>query len=164
MGGLVPHRVLAGEWWRVVAANFLHYGWLHLITNMIGLYFIGRYFESRFGRINFLAIYVLSGIVSMALFTLLSIYFTQKEQVLVGASAAIMGLIGAIFSLSVKKFIFFKSRESLFRVQAVSSIIIFQLFIDYFHPNISLMSHFLGLSIGFMALSFYSFMMNKYEL
>ena len=164
MGGLVPHRVLAGEWWRVVTANFLHYGWLHLITNMIGLYFIGRYFELKFGRISFLAIYVLSGIGSMVLFTLFSTRFTQEEQILVGASAAIMGLIGAIFFLSIKNFTILKSRKSLFQLQAITLIIIFQFFIDYFHPNISLMSHCLGLSIGFMTLSFYSFLINKYEL
>ena len=161
MGGLVPRKVLAGEWWRTIAANFLHYGWLHLITNMIGLYIIGRYFESKFGKLNFLIIYVLSGIGSMVFFTLLSSNFSQEEQILVGASAAVMGLIGAIFFLSIKNFIFFKSRQSLFQLQAILLIIIFQFFVDYLHPNISFLSHFLGLSIGFIILLFYSFLMKK---
>jgi len=42
LGALMPEKVLAGEWWRLIGANFLHYGSFHLATNMLSLFFVGR--------------------------------------------------------------------------------------------------------------------------
>lgn len=39
LGALSPQEVWAGQWWRLLTANFLHFGWLHLLTNLIGLCF-----------------------------------------------------------------------------------------------------------------------------
>src|SRR5947207_14585516 len=37
-GDLVRDRVLAGEWWRLETATFLHPGWDHLLGNWLVLY------------------------------------------------------------------------------------------------------------------------------
>lgn len=148
LGALVPTEVVAGQWWRAIAANFLHYGWLHLLTNMVGLYFVGSFAESAFSRMQYLLIYFASGIGSMFLFSLWSAEVGDSQQILVGASAAIMGLIGAIFSLFVQNWLQHKSEYSLRRVRGLLSIIGLQFIFDFIYPSISLTSHLLGLVVG----------------
>ena len=101
LGALVPQQVLAGEWWRLLTANFLHFGWLHLLSNMLGLYFLGKFVEAIIGIRKYLSIYFLSGIGTMFLFSILAIHNGQPEQLLVGASGAIMSLVGVISTLCV---------------------------------------------------------------
>jgi rhomboid protease GluP len=95
LGALIPQKILAGEWWRLIGANFLHYGSFHLATNMLALFFIGRLIELSLGAKYYLTIYLFSGIGSMLTFTLLAFRLGLDNAFLVGASAAIMGLIGA---------------------------------------------------------------------
>lgn len=150
LGALVPTEVVAGQWWRAIAANFLHYGWVHLLTNMVGLYFVGRFVESAFSRVQYLLIYAVSGIGSMFLFSFWAVEMGDSRQILVGASAAIMGLIGAILSLFVGNWLRQKSRYSLRRLQGLLSIIGLQFALDFLYPNISFASHFWGLTVGFL--------------
>ncbi|MFW6358151.1 MAG: rhomboid family intramembrane serine protease, partial [Chroococcales cyanobacterium] len=60
LGALVPQLVLEGEVWRLITANFLHFGWLHLTMNMLGLYFLGPFVELTFGKGRYLLIYLIS--------------------------------------------------------------------------------------------------------
>src|SRR5205823_217980 len=46
--------VANGEWWRLITSAFLHYGPLHLATNMLSLYFAGSILEQVIGRWRFL--------------------------------------------------------------------------------------------------------------
>src|SRR2546426_8229886 len=40
-GAPVRDRVLAGEWWRLESATFLHAGWGHLLGDCLVLYVVG---------------------------------------------------------------------------------------------------------------------------
>ena len=111
LGALIPEKVLAGEWWRVVGANFLHYGSFHLATNMLSLFFIGRLIELSLGAKYYLTIYFVSGIGSMLTFSLLAFQLGLSNVFLVGASAAIMGLIGAVLAISLQ--IWLRKRHSI---------------------------------------------------
>jgi rhomboid protease GluP len=82
--------VTNGEFWRLLAANFLHIGSAHIFFNSWALYSLGPQVESLFSWRRFLAIYLLSGI-SGAVFSYL---FTQGLSA--GASTAIFGLFGAL--------------------------------------------------------------------
>ncbi|MEO1005048.1 MAG: rhomboid family intramembrane serine protease, partial [Cyanobacteria bacterium J06638_38] len=61
LGALIPEKVVAGEWWRLIGANFLHYGSFHLATNMLSLFFVGRLIELSLGAKYYLTIYLFSG-------------------------------------------------------------------------------------------------------
>src|SRR5699024_12842558 len=50
-----------GHWWRLVTSMFLHIGLLHLVLNMIVLYYIGAIAERIYGSIRFTFIYLLAG-------------------------------------------------------------------------------------------------------
>jgi membrane associated rhomboid family serine protease len=153
LGGLVPQAVMQGAWWRLLSANFLHYGWLHLLTNMLGLYFLGRLVEVTLGRGRYLAVYGISGIGTMGLFTLLATFRGEPEQILVGASAAIMGLVGAIAAIFWRDWQREKSRIAAKRLQIVLFMIGCQFLFDWSTPQVSFLSHFLGVALGFMSAS-----------
>jgi membrane associated rhomboid family serine protease len=50
VGALVRERVLAGEWWRLISATFLHGGVEHIAGNVISLYILGMACEHAFGQ------------------------------------------------------------------------------------------------------------------
>lgn len=149
LGALVPQVVFGqGQWWRIISANFLHYGWLHLTTNMLGLYFLGNFIERNLGKIRYLVIYLLSGFSTMFFYSWLVIHFNQPEQLLVGASAAIMGLVGAIFILFFRDWLKTKSRITTKRLQMVTLVICLQFAFDFNIPQVSFLSHLLGMIFG----------------
>ena len=151
LGALIPEKVLAGEWWRLIGANFLHYGSFHLATNMLSLFFIGRLIELSLGAKYYLTIYLASGIGSMLTFSLLALKLGLNNVFLVGASAAIMGLIGAVLAISLQ--IWLKKRHSLTakrRLQQVILIIVIQFIFDNLIPQVSFHSHLFGFIIGFL--------------
>lgn len=89
---LVPGNVGTGHWWGVLTAGFLHFGVLHLATNMISLYFIGPPLEQVLGRVRFLVVYVLSLLGGSAAVMALG----GASDFNAGASGAIFGILGAL--------------------------------------------------------------------
>ncbi|MEM7761521.1 MAG: rhomboid family intramembrane serine protease [Cyanobacteria bacterium P01_A01_bin.40] len=151
LGALIPEKVVAGEWWRLIGANFLHYGSFHLATNMLSLFFVGRLIELSLGAKYYLTIYLFSGIGAMSTFTLLAFRLGLDNAFLVGASAAIMGLIGAILAISLQ--IWLKQRNSVTakrRLQQITIIVIIQFIFDNIVPQISFHAHLFGFIIGFL--------------
>lgn len=151
LGALIPEKVLAGEWWRLIGANFLHYGLFHLATNMLSLFFVGRLIELSLGAKYYLTIYLVSGIGSMLTFTLLAFRLGLNNVFLVGASAAIMGLIGAILAIFLQ--IWLKRRHSVAakrRLQQIILIVIVQFIFDHLIPQVSFHAHLFGFIIGFL--------------
>jgi rhomboid protease GluP len=151
LGALVPEKVWsAGEWWRLLSANFLHFGVLHLFTNMLALFLLGRVVELNLGTARYLCVYFSSGIGSMLFFSLLSLKRGENNLVLVGASAAIMGLIGVILAISLKLWLTKKTAINAKRLRLIILIIIIQFIFDHLVPQVSFYSHLFGLIIGFL--------------
>ncbi|HMP89551.1 MAG TPA: rhomboid family intramembrane serine protease [Kiritimatiellia bacterium] len=94
--GLSVTGIMQGWWWQFLTYAFLHGGFLHLILNMIGLYFLGPELERHMGPRAFLAMLIFCAILGgIGWFALRYPY----EGVCVGASAGIFGLIGAFAGL-----------------------------------------------------------------
>ncbi|HET6351550.1 MAG TPA: rhomboid family intramembrane serine protease [Coriobacteriia bacterium] len=98
---VVPARLFStpfqpGQLITLVTSAFLHAGWVHLIGNLIFLWVFGPVVESRIGRLAFGALYFASGIAGALCFALISPASTTP---LVGASAAIAGVLGAAIVL-----------------------------------------------------------------
>jgi len=91
-GAMVRGRIADGEWWRLVTCMFVHVGPVHLIVNLIGLYFLGKVLEELFGSWRTLAIYGLAGFAGAA-----ASYLQSPASMSSGASGAIFGVLGAIF-------------------------------------------------------------------
>lgn len=93
-GALYGPLVADGEWWRLVSAAFLHYGFVHLAMNMLALWWFGPPLEAALGSGRFLLLYLAAGLAGSAGALLLS-----PDAVTVGASGAIYGVFGAILVL-----------------------------------------------------------------
>lgn len=91
-GALWRPAVDAGEWWRLWTAMFLHGGIGHLLVNMYALYMLGRFCEEVFGPLRYFVTYVAAGLAGGVASTL----NTQQAGLSVGASGAIMGILGAL--------------------------------------------------------------------
>jgi rhomboid protease GluP len=84
---------LAGQWWRLLTAMFVHIGLVHLALNMWCLWQLGLLAEYLYGPKTFLALYVMSGLAA-------SIVSLARNPLVVtaGASGAIFGLAGALIA------------------------------------------------------------------
>ncbi|MEO6085867.1 MAG: rhomboid family intramembrane serine protease [Umezawaea sp.] len=133
---LAPTRVaLAGEWWRLLGAGFLHYGLTHIAFNMLALYVLGRDLEPAFGRTRFLALYLVSmfgGNVAVFL-------FGSPNSLTAGASTAVYGLMGAMLVAVLKLKL---NPGTALAVIGLNVVLSFTL------PGISLLGHLGGLAVG----------------
>jgi len=94
LGAIVPGMLGRGEYWRLMAAMFLHAGYLHWAINSWALYQLGTLYETLFGSPRFALIYFASGICASAASSM------YQHGPAVGASGAIFGILGAfIFSI-----------------------------------------------------------------
>jgi rhomboid protease GluP len=84
-----------GQWWRLVTAGFLHGGLLHIGMNSWVLFDLGAQVEEVYGASRLIVVYFLATVFGF----LLSTFWTAALSV--GASAGIMGLIGAMIALGV---------------------------------------------------------------
>jgi len=90
-----------------ITSMFLHGGILHLGFNMWYLYLTGDNIEDRWGRFNFLIFYIIGGIFSVFLYSVLIPH--QYDNIpLIGASGAIAAVLGAYTVLFPKTLVTFK--------------------------------------------------------
>jgi rhomboid protease GluP len=94
LGAKAPY-ILMGQWWRLVTAIFLHAGLLHIGLNLWVLVDLGPEVESLFGSAKFTVMYLVTGVMGF----LLSFWW-QPFGISIGASGALMGLIGILIGAS----------------------------------------------------------------
>lgn len=85
-----------GEWYRLIAAPFLHGSLIHLAVNGLVLLWAGPIVERLLGRAWFAALYALSAVTGV----LVSMAVNPASVVSVGASGALMGLLACLFIVS----------------------------------------------------------------
>jgi len=87
--------VFAGQWWRLVTAVFLHAGLFHIGMNIWCLVDLGPEVESLFSSTKFVVIYLVTGVAG---FLLSAVW--NPLVLSVGASGAVLGLIGVLIGAS----------------------------------------------------------------
>jgi membrane associated rhomboid family serine protease len=81
--------------WTFLTYSFFHDGFFHLLFNMIILNFASSYFLTFFTQKQLLGVYVLSAIFAGTAFVT-AYYVLNLSASIVGASAAIMGVLAAV--------------------------------------------------------------------
>jgi membrane associated rhomboid family serine protease len=84
----IPRLVLFRPW-SPFTYMFLHAGIMHILWNMVGLYFFGPRVEARLGSTRFIQLYIVSGLGGAAL------SFITPNAAILGASGAIFGIMMA---------------------------------------------------------------------
>jgi rhomboid protease GluP len=96
-GAKYREAILAGQWWRLITAGFLHGGMWHILMNSYALFIVGSQVEQEYGTNRYLVIYLVANVTGF----LASFYWTSALSV--GASAGIFGLIGAMIALGMRE-------------------------------------------------------------
>jgi membrane associated rhomboid family serine protease len=130
-----PAGVAHGEWWRMLTAAFLHYGPFHLGINMYSLFFAGTLLEHIIGRWRFALLYFASGIAGSA-----GALYLSPNEVTVGASGAIFGILGGLLVL--------ERRGNIATGGQVLGLIVLNLIFTFAVPGISVGGHVGGLLAG----------------
>lgn len=83
----------------LITYQFLHGGWMHLISNMLFLWVFADNVEDAFGHLGFLIFYLLCGVAAGMLHTLV---VPQSTAPLIGASGAVSGVLASYLLLYPK--------------------------------------------------------------
>lgn len=87
--------IFAGQWWRLVTAVFLHAGLIHIGFNLWCLFDVGPMVESLFSSSKYVVMYLVTGVFGYVI----SLWW-MPMGISIGASGAIMGLIGILIGAS----------------------------------------------------------------
>ena len=96
--GLVKRLAREGEWWRLLTAELLHGHWLHFGMNLLSLLAVGRLVEVHASPAYLPTVFLVSAVSASAA----SLYL-QPGTTSVGASGAIMGLVGFLAAMGYRR-------------------------------------------------------------
>jgi rhomboid protease GluP len=88
-GCVSAYYLIDGQWWRLLTAGFVHFGFLHLLLNVVFLYLIGRFVEPMWGHFRYLLIY-LAGVLGGSCLAVV-----HDSGDITSSSDAVCGLLGA---------------------------------------------------------------------
>ncbi len=158
LGLFLPAAVASGgEWWRLVASMFLHYGWLHLGMNMLALYRLGPYIEEILGRVRYLVLYLAAGLGAGLIILWLTMAGLLEEGLYAGASGCILGLVGAEAAILLRSWSKNRVGPAANSLVTLGVIIAVQFVFDMVTPQIGMIAHVAGLIIGFAVASIFVF-------
>ena len=136
-----------GEIYRLITATFLHANIGHLFNNMIMLGLVGAIIENYIGHGLFLFLYILAGIAG----NLLSMAYEMTNDVVrisVGASGAVMGLVGfLVVWIVINRKELVKDRSMLLRLLFL---LIFVVDACFFQSGANTIAHLGGFLTGFV--------------
>ena len=129
------------QMWRWVTPIFLHASFMHIFFNSISLFWVGFMVESSIGKIAFSVLYLLSGIGGFIFSSVIN------DDISVGASGAIFGLIGILISNLVINW------QTIMQTGSFISLILVIIMISLISvsgpSNTDMFGHFGGLFFGF---------------
>jgi len=95
-------KTLLTHFWTPITYMFMHAGPLHILFNMLWLYWFGQIFEEYLGKKRTLGLYLMGGLAGAALFLLCFNtipLLANGSGALVGASASVMAISAAAATL-----------------------------------------------------------------
>ncbi len=97
-GAAYTPLIQAGEYYRLFTCMFLHFGFQHLLNNMLLLFFLGDYVERFIGKVRYLILYLAGGFLA-SLFSYLQDLQQGQDTVSAGASGAVFAVLGGLIVL-----------------------------------------------------------------
>lgn len=144
-----------GQWWRVLTAIFVHFGWIHIGANMWCLWNLGLLGEPLLGEFGMVAAYILTGVAGNLLSIAVNPGFPDHGGVLsAGASGAVFGLAGVLLMLlrspllPIPQFELKKLRKSVWYFALLNFIIDAGLWVAHTRIQVDNMAHLGGFLSG----------------
>lgn len=98
----VPARldILATRFWTPLTYMFVHVNFLHILFNMLMLYWFGQMFLTYFSPKNLGSLYILGGLAGAVLFIItfntIPSFIAMNDAPMIGASASVMAIVFAV--------------------------------------------------------------------
>ena len=146
LGARESHLIFAGQIWRLVVPIFLHGGLLHIAMNSWVLMDLGPQLEEVYGSARYFFLYIATGIFSFIVSTAWSIFLWGGFGIAIGASGALMGLIGLLLAITTRRG---GIMMQMLRKQLVRWVIYIFVF-GFMVGGIDNAAHFGGLAAGFV--------------
>ncbi|QNK03602.1 rhomboid family intramembrane serine protease [Dyella telluris] len=135
---------MGGQWWRLLTANYIHFGIIHIALNMWALYQSGRMAERLFGSARYTLLYVFAGI-SGSIASLLWNPVVNGA----GASGAIFGVFGGLLAFVINARNRVPQEVMVEHRNSTIGFIAYSLFYGMAHAGIDNAAHVGGLVAGF---------------
>lgn len=100
-GAVWPPYVAEGQYWRLLTATFMHFGFEHLLNNMLILICAGMILEKAMGHVKFAILYLFAGVGGSTL-SYLQMLQSGDYAVAAGASGAVFGIIGGLLWVVIR--------------------------------------------------------------
>ena len=128
-----------GEWYRLVTSSVVHFNFMHILFNMLVLWQVGLILEPAAGRTRYFVLYLVS--------------------VLGGAAGALLltplsptgGASGGVFGVAAAATLLMHRRGVSFMQTGFGPLLVINLLLGFFVPNISMGGHIGGLVAGLLA-------------
>lgn len=141
----VPYITEKGEYYRIFTSMFLHFGFDHLLNNMVVLAAVGWNLEYELGGLKFLILYFLSGLGGNVLSAWWDIRIGDYA-ISAGASGAIFGVIGALLYVAIRN----RGRVGDISGKGILFMIALSLYYGFSSGGVDNMAHIGGLATGFV--------------
>jgi len=149
-GALYPPKVeLKKEYWRLITANFVHIDIFHIVMNIYGIYYMGRFFEQYLGTIQYLYFIIVCCLMTTGVTYLVALKNRRLENTItLGASGIFYGYLGAILAMGT----WFQG-PYVKLLSMYMGVIMMNIVFTLLNPRISKTGHFGGFIGGFIALT-----------
>ena len=88
------------QYYRLLTSVFTHFGFAHLFGNMVILTALGARVENIVGRVNYVVLYLIAGLVASGA-SYINCYNNMTYDYAAGASGAIFGLLGILCVIAI---------------------------------------------------------------
>ena len=140
-----PMIVQGGEYYRLFTCMFLHFGIEHLLNNMLVLFVLGSRLERVIGKIKFLLIYLLGGVMGNVISLYLELH-AQNFAVSAGASGAVFAVMGAMIYIVIRN----KGRLGDLSMRQILIMAAFSLYFGFASTGVDNTAHVAGMVSGFL--------------
>lgn len=140
-----PMIVQGGEYYRLFTCMFLHFGIEHLLNNMLVLFVLGSRLERVIGKIKFLLLYLLGGVLGNVISLYLELH-AQNFAVSAGASGAVFAVMGAMIYIVIRN----KGRLGDLSMRQILIMAAFSLYFGFASTGVDNTAHVAGMVSGFL--------------
>lgn len=140
-----PYLQESSQYWRLLTATFMHFGFEHILNNMLILFCAGSMLENALGHVKYLILYLLAGVGGSTL-SYLQMIHSGNYAVSAGASGAIFGIIGALLWIVIVH----KGRYETLTGRGLLFMIVISLYYGISSGEVDNWGHIGGLIMGFL--------------